>query len=76
MSKRSKLQAKRVGSRLSFQLFDGCPGPGVDLYFGQYDTYLPQIDQRPEHGNEERKRKRALNDYIKMTSGLPVQVLV
>lgn len=50
--------------------------PDVDLYFGKYDTYLPQSDPRPEQRNEELQRKRALYDYTEKTPGLPVQVPV
>ncbi|XP_078313312.1 allene oxide synthase-lipoxygenase protein-like [Crassostrea virginica] len=48
--------------------------PDVDLYFGKYDTYLPQSDPRPEQRNEELQRKRALYDYTEKTPGLPVQI--
>nr|XP_011425972.2 allene oxide synthase-lipoxygenase protein isoform X1 [Crassostrea gigas]XP_019922364.2 allene oxide synthase-lipoxygenase protein isoform X1 [Crassostrea gigas] len=48
--------------------------PDVDLYFGKYDTFLPQYDPRPEQRNAELQEKQKLYEYEEKFSGLPVQV--
>ncbi|XP_056021366.1 polyunsaturated fatty acid 5-lipoxygenase-like [Ostrea edulis] len=47
---------------------------GVDIYFRQYDTFLPQSDPRPDQRNLELEEKRKFYEYEEKTPGLPVQV--
>lgn len=48
--------------------------PDVDLYFGKYDTFLPQYDPRPEQRNAELQEKQKLYEYQVRLPGFPVQI--
>lgn len=48
----------------------------VDLYFGKYDTFLPQSDPRSEQRNAELRKKRTVYEYEEPAPGLPVQVIL
>ena len=48
--------------------------PDVDLFFGKYDTFLPQSDPRSEQRNAELRKKRTVYEYEEPAPGLPVQV--